>query len=289
MIAVFAPSVAVGAGVAAALWVVRGVRPDLVARILVVTTAAIMTGVVAASWILSLGFLAHLPVGESVLAWCREPLGAHAPLPAVVGVPSVVMAAVLTTRCVRVVVNWRRISENDRGGVEIVESPQPIAYAVPGRGGLIVVSCGLLELLGHAERRAVLAHEAAHVRHRHDRYLVVAALASAVGLGPILGERLRHACERWADEEAASHVGSRETVARALGRTALASTAPDLLRPAIAATGVTERIRALVTAPPAHRRFPALLPGLTLGILVLPATGVQLHHAAEVALAVCGT
>lgn len=288
MISLFAPSVVVGVGVALALWVARGMRPDLEARILLVATAAVTAGVVVASWILSLGFLAHLPAGEYLFGWCREPLGAHAPLPAAIGIPSVIIAVGLSARCVRVVVMWHRVRENHRGGVEIVDAPRPLAYAVPGRGGLIIVSRALVQLLEDRERSAVLAHEAAHVRHRHDRFLLVAALGSAVGLGGVLGKPLRHACERWADEEAARHVGSRKAVARALGRTALAGSPPDLLRPAMGEVGVIGRIRALNAAPPSTRPLAALLAVVALVVVVLPATGVQVHHAAKVALAVCG-
>lgn len=63
--------------------------------------------------------------------------------------------------------------------------------------------------------------------------------------------------ERWADEEAAAHVGSRTVVARAVGRAALASVGAS--RPAaLAATGgaVPQRVQALLAPPPARRALP---------------------------------
>lgn len=53
------------------------------------------------------------------------------------------------------------------GGVIVVPEREPVAFAVPGRGGRIVISGGLLSALRPRERAALLAHEAAHLRLRH--------------------------------------------------------------------------------------------------------------------------
>src|SRR4249920_2275421 len=57
-------------------------------------------------------------------------------------------------------------------GALVVDSPSAAAYCLPGLRSQIVVSVGTLELLGRAELAAVLAHERAHLRERHDLVLL---------------------------------------------------------------------------------------------------------------------
>ncbi len=57
-------------------------------------------------------------------------------------------------------------------GALVVDYPAAAAYCLPGLRSKIVVSAGALELLGPAELAAVLAHERAHVRERHDLVLL---------------------------------------------------------------------------------------------------------------------
>jgi len=65
------------------------------------------------------------------------------------------------------------------GELAVIDDPGQQAYAVPGRPGRIVVSTGLLRGLNAGERRAVLAHERAHLAHRHHLHHTVAHLAAA--------------------------------------------------------------------------------------------------------------
>jgi Zn-dependent protease with chaperone function len=58
-------------------------------------------------------------------------------------------------------------------GALVLDHPAATAYCVPGlRRSRIVFSAGALALLGPAELAAVLAHERAHVRERHDLVLL---------------------------------------------------------------------------------------------------------------------
>jgi len=57
-------------------------------------------------------------------------------------------------------------------GALVVDSPAAAAYCVPGIRSRIVISAGTLALLDAAELAAVLAHERAHVRARHDLVLL---------------------------------------------------------------------------------------------------------------------
>jgi len=57
-------------------------------------------------------------------------------------------------------------------GALVVDHPDAAAYCVPGLRSRIVISAGTLKLLDQAELAAVLAHERAHLRERHDLVLL---------------------------------------------------------------------------------------------------------------------
>ena len=147
------------------------------------------------------------------------------------------------------------------GNLVLVDDAEPVAYAVAGR---IVMSRSLLAALPTDERRAVLAHEAAHLRHRHHLYLHLTALSAAANpmVRPLV-QTIAVGIERWADEDAAGAVRSREVTARGLARAALAQgRTPGL---AAADSAVAERVRALLEPAPVYR-LPAaavLAAGLT--------------------------
>jgi len=152
------------------------------------------------------------------------------------------------------------------GGVVVVASDAREAMAV--NGDVIVITAGLLRSLTPAERRAVLAHERAHIAHRHHRYVRAARLIAAVN--PLLfrvPSTVEYLIERWADE-AAVGVTSRAVVATALERAAAHALpsrggrglgVPVSLSAATVAVGL--RIRALYEqpAPQPSRLLPPLL------------------------------
>ncbi|HEU5419496.1 MAG TPA: M56 family metallopeptidase [Streptosporangiaceae bacterium] len=57
-------------------------------------------------------------------------------------------------------------------GALVVDHPAAAAYCLPGLRSTIVVSAGTLDLLDPDELAAVLAHERAHARERHDLVLL---------------------------------------------------------------------------------------------------------------------
>ena len=144
----------------------------------------------------------------------------------------------------------------------VVPDPSPEAYAAPGRPGRVVVSTAMLDALNPAEQAALVAHERAHLAHRH--YLFLAAVHLAVALNPLLRPAARavgYTVERWADEDAAHAIHDRAVVAHAVGRAALASRAAPAptRRPALGlgihpalprdAGDVPRRVAALLTTP----------------------------------------
>ncbi|MFI5934373.1 M56 family metallopeptidase [Actinoplanes sp. NPDC051494] len=53
-------------------------------------------------------------------------------------------------------------------GLRVLDGPLPFAYCLPGRRPRVVLSGGALRVLGTDQVAAVIAHEQAHLRHRHD-------------------------------------------------------------------------------------------------------------------------
>ncbi|WP_328911133.1 M48 family metalloprotease [Streptomyces sp. NBC_00234] len=165
-------------------------------------------------------------------------------------------------------------------GVAVLPSSDPYAYALPGgrrhRGGRVVVSTAMLELLNDRERRALVAHERAHLTARHHRYLLATQLAARANpfLLP-LRTAVAFGTERWADEEAARAVGSRRVVASAVGRAALfPHRAPGGAAglPAFAAAGpVPRRVAALLAPVPAGRLWPPASAHVALAALMATA------------------
>ncbi|MYT70041.1 MULTISPECIES: M56 family metallopeptidase [unclassified Streptomyces] len=145
--------------------------------------------------------------------------------------------------------------------VAVLPDAEAYAYALPGRRGgrgRIVVSSALLAELRPAERRAVFAHERAHLAARHHRHLLTVRLAARLNpfLRP-LSSAVAYTAERWADEEAAARVGDRRAVARAIGKVALSGGAVrEPVFAGLAAPGpVPRRVAALLApAPPASAR-----------------------------------
>jgi len=92
-------------------------------------------------------------------------------------------------------------------GMLLLEHPAPVAYGVPGLRPRVVLSTGTLSLLNERELQAVLAHERAHFRARHDlAVLPFAALASALPWLPLARDGLasvRALVEMLADDAAA--------------------------------------------------------------------------------------
>ncbi|GGR91976.1 membrane protein [Streptomyces humidus] len=154
--------------------------------------------------------------------------------------------------------------------VAVLPDETPYAYALPGgRRDRIVVTTALLDHLQAAERRALFAHERAHLTAGHHRHLLAVRLAAQANpfLRP-LRTAVAYTAERWADEDAARAVGSRRTVARAIGRAALVSHgAPHVTLAGFAAPGpVPRRVTALLGPAPAVRRRPSLFTAAGLAV-----------------------
>ncbi|VEG41668.1 peptidase M48, Ste24p [Mycolicibacterium flavescens] len=133
---------------------------------------------------------------------------------------------------------WAHAHAGD--GLRILNVDQPLAYCLPGVRSRVVVSEGTLTTLADNEISAILSHERAHLRARHDLVLemftaVNAAFPRFVRSGSAL-DAVRLLVEMLADDAAVRKAGptplARALVACAAGRTpsgALAAGGPTTL------------------------------------------------------------
>jgi Zn-dependent protease with chaperone function len=274
-------------------------------------TAAMLITALATGFILAVAgmlVLGQIPLVAALGHWSARVVGADLPVPIVVGglaaatvcalVLAVLRRALLSGRdLVLAAVACRRLGPAVAGLV-VVDDEEPDAYALPGVGGRVVVSTGMLRALPADERRVLLAHEAAHLTHRHHLWVQAAELAAAAN--PLLrpaARAVRVAVERWADEVAAAEVGDRALAARALARAGLVRAAARrnsaTLDVALAGAdgAVADRARALLGGPPRRRRVlagavAALMLSTLTAVLI---TGVDTEARFEAALSAYAT
>ncbi|AXE83982.1 M56 family metallopeptidase [Streptomyces sp. Go-475] len=235
---------------------------------------------------------AQLPGNPLPDGWSDPEVRAAVPYDEVVGKAAIPALCAVVAACARTLWRHARVRRQAHRAltglpdteVAVLPDGVPYAYALPGggrngggrtgegaprgragrrargpRGGRVVVSTALLDRLGAAERRALFAHERAHLDARHDRFLLAVQLAARANpfLRP-LRTAVAYTAERWADEEAARAIGSRRTVARAIGTAALVSRGtPVSTLAGLAAPGpVPRRVAALLGPAPAVRTWP---------------------------------
>jgi len=162
------------------------------------------------------------------------------------------------------------------GMLRLVDYPIPVAYCLPGLRPRIVVSQGAVADLSPDALAAVLAHEQAHARGRHDAliqpfiawrqafpFLPAAgqALRSVELLAEMLADdaacrtcgtaALRSALQRIGDEHLATGTGTTRAVAGELAQRDARLTGPLNPLPLPAATAVYAAAAALILLPPA--------------------------------------
>ncbi|MGI5459810.1 M56 family metallopeptidase [Streptomyces sp. CA-249302] len=225
---------------------------------------------------------AQLPGNPLPDGWSDPEVRQSVPHDEIAGKAAIPVLLAVVAGCARALWHHHRIRRRAHAAlaglrdtaVAVLPDGEPYAYALPGgRRDRIVVSTGLLDCLEPRERRALFAHERAHLAARHHRHLLIVRLAARANpfLLP-LRTAVSYVTERWADEEAAQHVGSRRTVARAIGKAALVSrAAPAPTLAALAAPGpLPRRVAALLAPPPAARAWPPLF--TTVGLALWSAT-----------------
>jgi Zn-dependent protease with chaperone function len=234
--------------------------PSLAARGLV---GAALIAALSSTWSLGLLTLTLLDDLPPLSTLDNHPtLELPEPVP---GPVALVAALVLAWGVVRLVTDVRRRRDAQRqlravgvaqSGFVVADWAAPLAVAVPGSPGHLLVTTGMLRLLDDDERRVVFAHEHAHLTHRHHR--LVACASAAAALNPLLvpvRDAVGYLVERWADEDAAATVDDRDLVAQAVARAALAAADSGPVKALGMHGGVAvHRVQALAEPAPAPQR-----------------------------------
>jgi Zn-dependent protease with chaperone function len=140
-------------------------------------------------------------------------------------------------------------------GVRVLDQVSPTAYCLPGREERIVLSQGALDVLDEPQTAAVLAHERAHLRARHDVILEFFTVVHHAVPRPIRCEsalvETHLLIEALADRVAMRHGGARP-LAQAL--VAMHHTMPPGASLAMSAGAEQTRVRLLLIAEAATAR-----------------------------------
>lgn len=264
-----------------------GRRLPPAAATVLLTAAALVTAVTSLASLTLLVVVVVLRVPEfAAEGRLSDAVLMHAPVSPLAGVVAGVALLALLPFAIRAGIRlWRESARTYRlakafsahpASIAVIHDPRAQAFAVPGIPSLpghaaiptrIVATDSLLRTLDEDQRRAMFAHEQAHLHRRHHLYLLLANLAAVAN--PLLWrlpDAVTEATERWADEDAAVTIGDREILARALGRAAL-SNLPRTV-PAMAQAHVGKRVRALMAPPPPRRRALAALMGFAIAVTV---------------------
>ncbi len=169
-----------------------------------------------------------VPTGGTVLAWIS--LGLAGGLLSLVGTK--IGAMIISERQLRAdfdrLISAAGYRQETIAGLSVhyINSPRPMACGLRGRTAEIVVSSGLADRLSPVEVRAIIEHERAHLRGRHDWATRLAALGCACLPELLASRELRRATqlltELIADDAAARRCG-RTVIASALIKLAAAS------------------------------------------------------------------
>lgn len=170
-------------------------------------------------------------------------------------------------------------------GVRVLAAETPVAYCLPGvRGQRVVLSAGALATLDRDETTAVLTHERAHLRARHDLVLEAfsvlrAAFPRFVRSDTVL-EQNQVLVELLADDVARRRVG-----AAPLGRALVALAGGTVPVGGLGAGGSTTVLRVRRLARPVDQRpwLAAATYAAALALVAVPTLTVAVPWLAELA------
>ncbi len=166
--------------------------------------------------------------------------------------------------------------------VRVMDHHSAVAYTLPGLHSRLVVSTGMLDLLTPAELAAVVEHERAHLRARHD-ILIMPFQSWVDAFGRVRGVReagrsVAELTEMLADDVAAAR-SSRGALASALTRVALeggCAPADGQWSTHGAGTHITDRVRRLRHPQALPRTARTAIVAAAVVLLAIPATVLTL-------------
>jgi Zn-dependent protease with chaperone function len=156
----------------------------------------------------------------------------------------------------------------------VLDHPAAMAYCLPGLRSRVVLSAGALHLLDDQQVAAVLAHEHAHTRARHDLVVLpFRALYASLPWVPSVGrahQAVTMLVEMLADDRACRR-HQRRVLATALVRVATAAPAPPAGALSATQAPLVTRVRRLLDPPaPAPAWVPLAAYLTALALLAVP-------------------
>lgn len=226
--------------------------------------------------------------------FCLEHIAAITPSATLLGTAALLFAAIVLVLA-RHISNQRQLGNSlrsmialsrGRGLLKIVDDARPLAFSAAAPQPSILMTTGLLTDLDPRQRRIVLAHEVAHLRHRDLFWCRVFEFMLVIHL-PWMANWLRQSW-RQAIEERADDV-----VADRFGRDHVADTLLALIRlkreptmSALSARGgnTIRRIDRMLGPVAACKQTPALELIYATAAVLLPVLILSNHHALETVL-----
>jgi len=169
----------------------------------------------------------------------------------------------------------------EHGRVRVLNVDEPLAYCLPGMRSRVVLSQGTLAALTGPELTAILRHEQAHLRARHDLVLeAFTALHTAFPRVVRSASALR--AVRLLVELLADDAAQRTTGARPLARALVACACAPIPAGALAAGGSSTVIRVRrLSGPPNSRLLSAAAYLAAAAVLVIPTIAVAVPWLTE--------
>ena len=227
-------------------------------------TASVVVAVLLAGLALALPTMPITGDLADLLHACAIALREHYATPggAVVASAGALLAAAVTGRATYAFAHYwstaRRHRTTQRRGLDmvahrhmgsgvLVDHPTPAAYCIPGRRREVVFTSAAMAALDGRQMDAVLAHEQAHLRSRHDLVLAAAgALQAAFPFIPVFGvalAELARLIEMHADDKA---LGGRDRRVLATALVRLADSASPIGSLGAGGESALARVRRLV-------------------------------------------
>ncbi|MDH6182035.1 Zn-dependent protease with chaperone function [Microbacteriaceae bacterium SG_E_30_P1] len=165
------------------------------------------------------------------------------------------------------------LSQPHDSGTRLIDTPAPVAYCLPGAiSSVTVVSAGLIELLDEQQMLAVIEHERAHVKQRHDIVLVFfRAWRASLPWFPIAyraQEEVGLLIELLADDEARRVVDD-EVLADAIVRVGAGASVTSIDDEATPTDALTTRL-ARLAEPPLPRPAETAVLALAAALVLVP-------------------
>ena len=291
-VAVYLPLLTAAVLGLSARWLAWQLPPATATKL--ITVGAVVTSLAFSFALGVLAFLlvARIPPAAHLGRWSVHVLQEN-PVPPLASAAAVVMVvgalwsyALTMWRQVRAALSARAYCARlggEPGRLVVLDAEHPDAYALSAGRGRIVITRSLLKRLDAGERRALLAHERAHLTGHHHRYRLAVVLAASIC--PMLRparEAVTYSTERWADEVAAAELGDRPLVAATLARTSLLVEGSGRRAPALAlraAGPVVRRVEALLHSGPRQR--PLLVVAVVVLMVVSITASVDAQHDTE--------